>query len=150
MKEFIVWDDIDKKFYDNETNFYENDSENKCILLNGKVLIFVDEKYDSNVFYPYKEKDKLIPLWATELKDINHKKIYADCSIVEFDYFVGFWEYKKAIGVFFWDNERLKYRLNIIENNNAYGKVIWNFEPRENKNFKIIDTIQQNKLGLIK
>ena len=138
MNDFIVW-------YSDENNqnmFSEEFTLEQLISRNH-----LDEISDSPLLKNFKV-DSINN--GIGLKDRNGKNIYADCSIVELDYSVGLWQYKKAIGVFFWDNERLKYRLNIIEKNNAYGKVIWNFEPRENKNFKIIDTIQENKLGLIK
>lgn len=140
MKEFIVWDDFAKEFYDNKNSFYENDSNNKCVLLNGRVEIFVDEEYDSSVFYPYKEKDKLIPLWDIGLKDTNRKSIYADCSIVEMyrglDSFVGYYTYNK---------NKAHYEFIILHgcDNDSFGNIIGG-------SLKIIDTIQENKLGLIK
>tara|TARA_R110000868_G_scaffold93996_1_gene259803 strand:- start:174 stop:557 length:384 start_codon:yes stop_codon:yes gene_type:complete len=82
------------------------------------------------------------------LKDVEDNKIYADSSIVEFEYIKS-----KHKGYFTWNNKTLSYDIMVID---------WNFKILKNysapigyshlkmKNFKIIDTIQENKLGLIK
>ena len=156
MKEFIVWDDFAKEFYDNKNSFYENDCNNKCVLLNGRVEIFVDEEYDSSVFYPYKEKDKLIPLWDIGLKDTNRKSIYADCSIVEFIYRpIGESRTCRDIGFIFFCKEDFMFKINILTRSDKNGdNYIFNLGNSLNnmymKEIKIIDTIQENKLGLIK
>lgn len=77
------------------------------------------------------------------MQDVNEKEIYADCSIVEFGYKVGT---AKHIGFFFYDNETLSYKLEILSN--KFNGEKWNFCSSMN-DFKIIDTIQENKLGLI-
>lgn len=72
--------------------------------------------------------------------DINKNKIYADCSIIKgyrgLDSFIGFYKYNKDF---------LNYEFIILSNceNKTFGNCIL-------KDMKIIDTIQENKLGLIK
>ena len=93
-------------------------------------------------------------LFYIGLNDINNNKIYADSSIVEFD-FLGFGEltpdsYKAFVK---WNKERFRYDIQTLsrvdKNSNLYvfdlGKCIDRIS-----NIKIIDTIQESKLGLIK
>lgn len=74
------------------------------------------------------------------IKDINGKNIYADCSIVEMyrglDSFTGYYIYNK---------NKAHYEFIIIDgcDNDSFGNII-------GSSLKIIDTIQENKLGLIK
>lgn len=88
--------------------------------------------------------------------DINNKKIYADYSIVEFEYKpIGETEYKKDSGFIFWCKEDFMYKINILTRADRFGEnYIFNFGDSLNrmhmKSLKIIDTIQQNKLGLTK
>lgn len=137
MNEFIVWDKT-----------------LECFRLSDYV------KLENGILKPIGEDYTIYK--GIGLKDINGKKIYADCSIVEFEH-----KYKqrakKQNGIytlenfhtekteilqafFTWNNEELRYELDIL-NHDFF--VCLDFTSTM-KNFKIIDTIQENKLGLIK
>ena len=77
------------------------------------------------------------------LKDINEKSIYADCSIVEFKN-IG----SNYTGYFTFDLVKLCYKIIVLDIKSVRKEFIFNSNNIEN--IKIIDTIQQNKLGLIK
>ena len=74
------------------------------------------------------------------LKDINGKSIYADSSIVEFEH-----KDKKLQGFFRYSKMRLSYVIEDLYND--MGEMV--YDGSQN-NFKTIDTIQENKLGLMK
>lgn len=99
------------------------------------------------------------------LKDINGKNIYADSSIVEFQLkddvifadFTGakptIWNEIKMIGYFVFDNEDLRYEIDIVDwekNKTKSNFICLHYNLATMSQFKIIDTIQENKLGLIK
>ena len=150
MNEFIVWD--------KELEFF-GESNKYLINCNGDLF------FDNNDKYLYNQTDKLVACNYIGLKDINNNKIYADCSIVEFDF-----EYKstqpkrlenglsqstvysqiqktKLKGWFEYNNEELRYEINIL--NDSDFICLW-YQIGDMRNLKIIDTIQENKLGLIK
>ena len=89
------------------------------------------------------------------LKDINGKSIYADSSIVEFTndnnkkQYQGYFKYDLYHQrMFFWF-------LCCVRDNKSFGYLGEGLDrveylPCAMTNFKIIDTIQENKLGLIK
>ena len=79
----------------------------------------------------------------TGLKDINGKSIYADSSIVEFKN-IG----SNYTGYFTFDLVKLCYKIIVLDIKSVRKEFIFNSNNIEN--IKIIDTIQQNKLGLIK
>ena len=91
----------------------------------------------------------------TGLKDINGKSIYADSSIVEFTnnnnkkQYQGYFKYDLYHQrMFFWF-------LCCVRDNKSFGYLGEGLDrveylPCAMTNFKIIDTIQENKLGLIK
>ena len=82
------------------------------------------------------------------IKDINNKKIYADSSIVKFEY-EGFDRYFDSVGFFTFNKDTLQYEIEtIIDNNDSH--MCSRLSVTKVKNIKIIDTIQQNKRGLIK
>ena len=77
------------------------------------------------------------------LKDINGKSIYADSSIVEFKN-IG----SNYNGYFTFDIVKLCYKVIVLDIKSVRKEFIFNSNNIEN--IKIIDTIQENKLGLIK
>jgi len=83
----------------------------------------------------------------TELKDIDGKSIYADSSVFEFDFYLNMDKCDKLIGYFYFNDEIKAFNIKVLDNEISeigyakYYKII--------KNFKIIDTIQENKLNLI-
>ena len=130
MNEFIVWDEEDKCFIDN--------------------FVF-DEYLPLNELLKGDEIFKLFPYIGK--KDINGKKIYADSSIVEFmltrESQIGSMsnEFKtKKRGFISFNVEKSSCEIKTLGD----FKDIYNFIENEICDLKIIDTIQQNKLGLIK
>ena len=121
MNEFIVWDKVKKEF----TN-------NWAIIKNSLCYSYSGHWYDANNYQVCNYISK---------KDVNNKKIYADCSIVK-------WEKQGIIycGFFSFDKENLRYEINIW-NQDEIVKVDYFY--LNHNNFKIIDTIQENKLGLV-
>ena len=77
------------------------------------------------------------------LKDINGKSIYADSSIVEFKNIDS-----NYTGYFTFDLVKLCYKIIVLDIKSVRKEFIFNSNNIEN--IKIIDTIQENKLGLIK
>ena len=132
--EFIVWDKKSKEFMNTITDIEIVFQES---LVNGFTVIknypYDCESLDADIFQ-YIGKT-----------DINNKKIYADCSVVEFSY-INCDEEHIVKAYFTWDEEYLKYILDPIQ---GYNSTI-EYEPFKFLNMKIIDTIQENKLGLIK
>jgi len=127
MKEFIVWHTLRKEFVQPYRNIVFDDSgitENDLCTIHNYI----------------------------GLKDINNNKIYADSSIVELqidddfsnDHFTST-EPHKFIGVV-----RFDYLGARVEDIND-KTTVWFYEIENNEiDIKIIDTVQQNKLGLIK
>ena len=72
------------------------------------------------------------------LKDINGKSIYADSSIVEY----GIQKWKVIYNVF-----QMSYELECVSNKSLSNMRLTGAYQNQ---LKIIDTIQENKLGLIK
>ena len=146
--DFIIWDKYEEEFVDTEN----------IAILNDGVLIYVNPDVDVCELL-LKENDRLdrYSLHGEIGKtDIDGNKIYADCSIVEFRA-VG----RKAVGYFTYDSETLRMRINILDiNYNDMGYLSHvediiildrkvDYFSRKMSDFKIIDTIQENKLGLI-
>jgi hypothetical protein len=127
MNEFIVWDE-DLERFQNEDGLLLNENLKVCNSM-GELL---EEKI-------YK------PLFGIGLTDIDGKKIYADCSIVEFEFGTG-GEYHKMTGYFSYNNQTLRYEIKDVNKREA----IYLWTGYIEKEIKIIDTVQENKLGLIK
>ena len=138
MNEFVVWDKDAQCFYDGENNGIN------VFQLNQDGTLSFYQNCDDGCFDDYYANKFYTPFKDIGLKDINGKKIYADSSIVEFNN-SKLWN--KYNGIFFYNKERLCYQIKIIgsiRNNEIipYDKYC--------SDFKIIDTIQENKLGFIK
>ena len=120
MKEFIVWDKEDKEWLKNE--------DMPICACDGRRELILNADWAS--FHQYIGKT-----------DINNKKIYAGCSIVELN------DGMSTMGYFTYCDKRLKYVIKVVGDSivEEVSTDNWDFF-----NFKIIDTIQENKLGLIK
>lgn len=85
------------------------------------------------------------------LKDINGKNIYANCSIVEFIFYEGFknnpHNKRALVGHFKLISRNPGYGIQVLNDDITCG---FDFDDRMVDSIKIIDTIQENKLGLIK
>ena len=130
MIEFIIWDKKAQEFPDN-------------ICLNAELS-------QDGISYSAEVKEELFELfYPIGLKDINGKSIYADSSIVEIAHIGKMsnnWVSKKGIFVFI--NKYLQYIFIEIGINTDGIEIESMFHKLTS--FKIIDTIQENKLGLIK
>lgn len=123
MNEFMVWDNIFKVFLNSDN-------------------IFIDSKGN---MYNIEDRD-IYELINNEhslhknigLKDINGKSIYADSSIVE----NGIQKWKVIYNVF-----QMSYELECVSNKSLSNMRLTGAYQNQ---LKIIDTIQENKLGLIK
>lgn len=88
-------------------------------------------------------------------KHIEGNKIYADSSIVEFEIRLRTCTLP-IIGYFQWNNRLLNYQIIVLDDKGDDGKVYggkiipYSTYSSEIFDIKIIDTIQENKLGLIK
>lgn len=142
MKECVFWDSEDSKFINWEEVSFTKDKGDDFVI----VIKEIDHIYSSTRLYDSFD--------YIGLNDISNNKIYADCSIVEFD-FLGFGEptpdsYKAFVK---WNKERFRYDIQTLsrvdKNNNLYVFDLGRCIDRIS-NIKIIDTIQENKLGLIK
>jgi len=132
MNEFIVWDKR-KNCFNDELLL---DKDGHCFGLSG---------IDNDIVY-LRLEDYTIHRYIG-IEDINNNKIYADSSIIEFEHL------KKQIKGYFWfDKYELRYKI-VIDISLSFGGItkLTTVEYNQDiKNIKIIDTIQQKKLGLIK
>lgn len=147
MEEFIVWDNKYKLFLDD--NF-------KDTIQDNGIDYEEDELYYGDEYYPLcpmdfimgddgdRYKDRISKLFYVGLDDINNNKIYADCSICKVNYFSSS-DWISDYCYFSFDTENLRYTVCLINE-----KEIVDFEASYFDCFEIIDTIQENKLGLIK
>lgn len=125
MNKFVVWDKKNKRFLDGD-EFAIDD--------NGKVY-----NWDSDsCLKPFKLNMELLNYIGKN--DINNNKIYADCSIVKLGDDIGFIKYSPFlsanvfISLSYYKTEQPLMECSLFNINNM----------------EIIDTIQENKLGLIK
>lgn len=137
MNEFIVWDRRKKEWL-----------KDNCVLTKeGSLLKFPSLKMLDSVQF-----EVIRPIGK---RDINGNKIYADSSIIEFEYpkyKVGTTiqdGYNTYIGHFKFNDNTLSYM--VYTKNADDSGYRWHFADifSQIKNIKIIDTIQENKLGLI-
>ena len=135
MNEFIIWDDEDNKFIIWENVVFTKDKDDDFIIIMKEIDPIVSEGRNFKSFN-YIGK-----------KDINNNKIYADSSICEIAIKHRTDGNRISIGYFVFNLEYLRHEVVFIDGYMKGKKEFYNgFMYR----FKIIDTIQQNKLGLIK
>ena len=138
MNEFIVWDEKKKRFLDADEFAIDN---------NGSVYHWLND----NSLQPMKKYQLFKRIGKT---DINGKKIYADSSIVEFEYedriptlldddviikFTAYFQYHP---------DELRYELIILDYDRTKTKSIYSvlsYNMDLMKNLKVIGTIQQDK-----
>lgn len=132
MEDIIIYDKLPTKF-----------GFGKVIKIKENKNLYVEFKDENNKeFYKYRKPEDVIFLNYIGLKDINNRKIYADSSIVEF-IASGSHSYTKIKGYFHFCIEDLKYVIK------TFTHGTFDFDKCLYKDFKIIDTIQDNKLKLI-
>lgn len=149
MNEFIIWDKSDDRFWTleelrgtGELDILVSDDFSIQLINFGIDEIFNPDGADYNQYF--RREVDIETFKYIGLKDINGKNIYADCSIVEFN---NSQLWNKHIGIFFYNKEKLCYQIKIIDGNRKDEIIPYD---RYCSDFKIIDTIQENKLGLIK
>lgn len=144
MQDFIVW------YKNKDTNkvFSREFNLNQLILQNH-----LDEIFDSPGCVDY-EILSILP--STGKVDSNENKIYADSSIFEFNVIINGYRkesYTRTIrGYFKFYALNLEYEIHLLENlKEPIGNLcsVAKYDCTEMSNFKIIDTIQENKLKLI-
>jgi len=127
MNEFIVWDNVAKVFL------------TKDDFISDKITIgFLEGLIKSKEYEIY---------YDIRIKDINDKPIYAGCSIVEFELYNQTYR-----GIFTFDKSILSYILKVIDTTDISieNEFEFDYSSISECKIKIIDTIQENKLGLIK
>lgn len=92
-----------------------------------------------------KSNEDFIILEYTGLQDMNNKKIYADSSICRVNYFGNHLDLINAYCYFYFDTENLRYTVRFINE-----RQIVDYESSSFDSIEIVDTLQENKLGLIK
>lgn len=136
MNEFIVWysNDISEGKFSQEFTLEQ--------LIKQDHLDYIS---DSKILVNYKV-DSIND--GIGLKDINGKSIYADCSIVEFDKCSQDGHSEQLKG-FIRESSPMIFQIVVLDND-VWNVLYWHEFRHSIKNIKIIDTIQENKLGLIK
>ena len=99
------------------------------------------------------EHKQLDVLSAIGKKDINDKEIYADCSIVEFKATFSGGYFTTIKGYFYFDELKKELRVKLLgstfrDSFRGIDTDSMKYDYEYMKDFKIIDTIQENKLGL--
>lgn len=132
MEKFIVWDREEKRF------LFECEVERLTIR-------------DLRVSNQLKDIARFVFCESIGKQDINGQEIYADCSIVELIY-----SNETKYSYFKYESRSLSYEMYQLRKNPAivglksFGKLFADEFALDPFKIKIIDTIQQNKLGLIK
>lgn len=134
MEEFIVW------YSDGQNSFSKEFTLDELI---------ANDHFDYISDSPLLKDYKVIEIrQSVGLNDINNNKIYADCSIVEFESDC-LDKNIRRYGFFTYNVERLQYMIS-TRYISQYENIEWIISHKNLTNIKIIDTIQENKLGLIK
>lgn len=126
MNEFIVWDKKKNKMVGVDTLFI---SEAMFRPLGGDEYVVFN--YDNEYFSK--------PFQYIGKTDINGKKIYADCSIVEFNNSTN--KNHKYKGVFYYLESELKYKIKVFNLDGTIG--YWNYNSKDILNIKIIGHIYE-------
>jgi len=131
MNEFIVWDKTKKMFCEDNRFDFRIDREGELYNL-GKIKM--NSKYE-NLFEHFNYIGKT---------DIEGEKIYADSSVVEFEFrLFDDEDYKTLKGYFSYNSEYCLYELREPYAKNSY--MIYYLKDGDLKNLKIIGTLQEDK-----
>lgn len=158
MDEFIVWDKTQKVFSRNTSlkDIKAYDGETHSIWLDdGADGIEIGDDLGYGKSNAIKIQDNLTFHNYISKTDTEGNKIYADCSIVEFDYYFGSSKYDKNtrehfIGYFSYNSDKLRYELRAKELEQDKSKfknnTLWFVTFDENiETLKVIGTLQENK-----
>lgn len=136
MKDFIVWDKIHNKFLN--IDFIQG-----IVFDNGKLHYIATNRkpkgLHSDLF-----NEEVEFLYDIGLKDSGGNVIYPDSSICKVNYFSSS-DWISDYCYFSFDTENFRYVVHLINE-----KEIVDYEASYFDCLEIIDTIQENKLGLIK
>ena len=133
MNEFIAWDNEDNKFISWEDMVFTKDKNDDFIVIMKEIDEILSEGRNFQTFN------------YIGLKDINNKKIYTDSSICRANYFsFNNSDWISDYCYFSFDEENLRYTVHLINERESVDYEAYYFDYIE-----IIDTIQENKLGLI-
>ena len=138
MNEFIVWDKEKHIFVPQGEIIFSFYGDNKIVVTPNCIESMGDtchDNYNENRFNIFNH---------IGLKDINNKKIYADSSICRVNYFSSS-DWISDYCYFSFDDENLRYTVHLINE-----REIVDYESSCFDCIEIVDTIQENKLGLIK
>jgi len=130
MLEYIV--------YDNDNNCFID--ETKTILQNGIL-------YRNFKCFQKMKSENLTIFKFSGIKDKNNKKIFVNSSIIKFNYILDM-KNITLIGNIIFNQKKAKYEIKLLDLNTPYYYIDFNIE--KTYNVKIIDNIQEDKLGLIK
>jgi hypothetical protein len=134
MNEFTVWNKSRKEFIEEKyLNMYASSADGKYFFDCSDPYEYSDTLYSENSYEIFN---------YIGLTDIDCKKIYVDCSIVEFLESDGS---VYAKGYFVYDDKLLSYKVFDLDDN-----VFYKYSDFIAFKTKVIDTIQENKLGFIK
>lgn len=138
MNEFIVWDKEKHIFVPQGEIIFSFYGDNKIVVTPNCIEYIGDtchDNYNENRFNIFNH---------IGLKDINNKKIYADSSICRVNYFSSS-DWISDYCYFSFDDENLRYTVHLINE-----REIVDYEASYFDCIEIVDTIQENKLRLIK
>jgi len=138
MNEFIVWDSVENR--ELKVNEFAVSKDGNIVLLKEGKIYDVRVSEGRYSLYNYIGKT-----------DVEGNKIYVDSSIVEF-VLSGSRKNFKATGYFYFFNGDLSYEFKCLAIDGKKLEVPRtdiNWRDAYGKTIKIIDTIQENKLGLI-
>lgn len=124
---FISWDEKTKKFY--EFGLFDTDN---YYLLDHSINLDINTAHN-NTFT------------SIGKKDINNKEIYVDSSIVEFQMIIGE-DVEKVQAHFYYDDDDMAYGIDILSGDVSSGR----YSFHDMIGIEVIDSLQENKLGLIK
>lgn len=138
MNDFIVWDSKNKKFPDVASvefgvTFYKNLTAIWRKPYKDEAVNWISQRMQSKYTTIHNYIGKT---------DINGKKIYADCSIVEFDCKIWGTTIEKPKGYFEFNKDTLRYVICAFSNSGIRRIA---FDNEYVKNLKIIDTIQERE-----
>ena len=118
---------------------------NEVIVYDKVLKIFekIETKAGKSFFGTYLSNPDRYDIFDYLMDDTKGHKIYADSSIIEFKW----GQHKINIqGYFTFNKEFLEYEIIML---NAQKQQSMSYNPYTCMDFKVIDTIQENKLGLI-
>ncbi len=126
-RDYIFWDKSFKRFL----------SKTCGVLSDGSIAIF-KEGHLSCILY----EGEVTAYKSTGLMATNNKMVYADSSIVEFEFLEELHKPVTLRGVFTWSDSELRYEIDIDDSYAPY--VCLSYDYVRMSKFKVIGTLQEN------